>query len=547
MFTMECVNANHHQTKVLHLCPLAHTKVREPKKAAINPLNGIIITPDTVPQFVIPQKRLPRLQIFSTSETSEEAPRAPEYVSSAPDSMLAETMSHIQMKTTPYGFSFLSESPTTSRKESLYRKKNQRQTTEQNLKVKPLGYPNVPSPSSSEGTDLFDWSSTGTSPSSNNSLSLCNSPTFTKSKRKVPFSQSHGNIYSIGLPGEVIGLSVPTRPVSSPSTPSGSRSIDKRRCSVPIPVPLVQYHRSRSRSLRAEQPEKLHLHCMRRRSYLMDLGDVHMKLCYYRQSERLEVGIIRAENLGGSVHVGPINPMLKLSLTPSKAHGKHKTMNIKGTRDPHFNQTFIFTNVKPVELAHLNLRIKVMSKRSNLRRAEYIGNIIQPLGFLNDGQSYDIKANVNPWNSETVNGTLTVSLCLKPTSLMLTVIKAENLAVCSITNTPDPYVDIEVTESIGEELKVQTYQTTVRRGTMNPVFKEAFSIPLSNTTTANDLTLLLVVRDRDYILPDANIGHVRLGVGMTTSEHVESWNKLFKKTGQLVTMKCVLCNMPIDD
>ncbi|XP_071965092.1 synaptotagmin-7-like [Antedon mediterranea] len=130
---------------------------------------------------------------------------------------------------------------------------------------------------------------------------------------------------------------------------------------------------------------------------------------------------------------------------------------------------------------------------------------------------------------------------------MITIVKAEGLARCPIGGSPDPYVNIEVTESKGEELNVHKHQTTVRRAKLNPVFKEAFSIPLASTTTAEDVTVLLLVRDKDYILQDSNIGHVRLGVGMTTNEHVESWEKVFKKPGQSVTIKCKLCTMPIDD
>ncbi|XP_071965615.1 C2 calcium-dependent domain-containing protein 4C-like [Antedon mediterranea] len=398
-----CTNFNHHQTNITKQisqdCPLQHTHNRVPKRAEMNPLSRIIITPDTVPKFVIPRNRPTRLVTRPTSEiTSDDA------ISDCASFNTNDrpSLPHLRMKRTPYGFSFLAESPKTSRKESLYRKKNKYQATEQNLTVQQIDYDTFIA-GSLDG--MYDWSST--SPSSRGSLSPASSPLvhkncISKAGFGLSSSQSHGHLGNSNP--------VQNRPMSFPSTPTLIRastmmhvnpnamqtsSSVNRRASMPL-LGDIKYQKKRSRSLRALQPDMLHLHCMRRRSVVRDLGEVHLKLQYIRQRDYLDVEVIRAENLGGSVYTGPINPILKLSLTPEKNHPKYKTINMKGTRDPQFNQNFSYTNIKPLQLMHLNLRIKVLSKKSNLRRAEHIGDIIQPLNFLIDESIHEIKANVKP-------------------------------------------------------------------------------------------------------------------------------------------------------
>ena len=109
--------------------------------------------------------------------------------------------------------------------------------------------------------------------------------------------------------------------------------------------------------------------------YLVQHGELKFSFQYLARSRHLKVTLIRSENLGGEGKVdGNINAYAKLYLLPGKLQ-KQTSETIKHTRKPVFEQEFYFQSLSLEQLHAMTLRIKIFHKGHNLRLPEFIGKV----------------------------------------------------------------------------------------------------------------------------------------------------------------------------
>lgn len=120
-------------------------------------------------------------------------------------------------------------------------------------------------------------------------------------------------------------------------------------------------------------------------------GELKFSFQYLPASTQLKVTLIRAENLGGHQKQDRVlNVFAKLYLMPGKLQ-KQGTSVVKRNRNPVFNQEFYFHNIEIEKLRTMTLVIKIFSKSQNLKLNEFIGNVSIPL------DNYDVMVENRIW------------------------------------------------------------------------------------------------------------------------------------------------------
>ena len=120
-------------------------------------------------------------------------------------------------------------------------------------------------------------------------------------------------------------------------------------------------------------------------------GELKFNFQYLPASSQLKVTLIRAENLGGHHKQDrPLNSFAKLYLMPGKLQ-KQGTSVVKRSRNPVYDQEFYFHDIDIEQLRSMSLVIRLFSKSPNLKLSDFIGNVTIPL------DNYDVMVENRLW------------------------------------------------------------------------------------------------------------------------------------------------------
>ncbi|XP_078694690.1 uncharacterized protein LOC144923733 isoform X2 [Branchiostoma floridae x Branchiostoma belcheri] len=460
-----------------------------------------------------------------------------------PLSRMGMTLQHLGRTRTSYGFTTLTQSPTTNRKESLYfhNGRSAKQRGSSPLVITPE------SDSDSGWSQHQQRRSTGSTPAgsvfynpSSSESSPVSSPASSRSRRSSGDASSLGK-KSPKVPKYVRRQRFQTRRRSSLAVPIDFSSTEPSSTEPSPNVPrktspwggnhLPTRPRSNSLQVPTFTPYALRESNGQDRPVDHYLGELKFAIEFVKRGRQLKVSIIKAENLGGHKHAkNNVNSYIRLYLLPGKV-GRQQTRTVKHTRNPIFNEEFYFGGLGLQMLNDMKLRMKVFSKTPHLRRDELLGEVQVVLGTLDLSHENRLWRNLEPKTEAEDLGMLNVSLCYQPRSenLIVTVIKAEDLPRNNILTPPDPYVKIVLSGADGGEDDVR--QTRIRRKTSNPVFKEAFSLHIPHDSVKS-VSITATVYDHARIISDGVIGQVRFGATATELSEIEHFRKALDQENQ---------------
>ncbi|CAL8355941.1 unnamed protein product [Lota lota] len=108
-------------------------------------------------------------------------------------------------------------------------------------------------------------------------------------------------------------------------------------------------------------------------------GSLRLSAEYSADKQRLRLRLVSAEGLyAASSDVKSINCSVSLSLVPGKLQKQRSTV-IRKSRNPVFNEDFFFDGVTAEDLCLRSLRLKVVNKKSTMKRDYLLGDCDLPL------------------------------------------------------------------------------------------------------------------------------------------------------------------------
>lgn len=252
------------------------------------------------------------------------------------------------------------------------------------------------------------------------------------------------------------------------------------------------------------------------------LGHAHFIVKFDQNRSVFTVRLVKALNLSPleKEWSKPCNPYVIVQLLPDYRHQLQSTVH-KKTTNPRFNETFEFElSYKELQLQTLWLTFLSFDSSS---RHEVIGQVVLPLEGLDLANENVFRTDIRPsLKKQVALGELMVSLGYLKSAERLTivVIKARNLPAINMKGT-DPYVKVYLLVA-GKRVKKK--KTSVRKGTLNPVFNEAVSFDIA-MDSLNSVDLLLSVMHENEIIGCVPIGAHATGKELSHWREVRTANK----------------------
>ncbi|XP_038633458.1 C2 calcium-dependent domain-containing protein 4C-like [Scyliorhinus canicula] len=330
------------------------------------------------------------IQIESADDTnSEDVSEASGNTNYDPQSQSAMSLPYMPVTQTSYGFSTLTESPHTRRKESLFHVDHGSPVTspssprKRSPSQKGIGdtqHLNTPDFSLSLASNCKYHSGGDSDTASSAESSPFNSPLLSRSVSGASLLKmfSHENLAKHCKPLQSFtrNSSLSTDECSSTdASPCVSRRV---RCPTPpaggsaapqgvLPLSLLRY-----------QDRVLKEHTIR----LNKGGAIRLSAEYDCTNARLRIRIITAEDLyDKTLDNKSINCCVILYLTPGKVQKQRSTI-IKNSRNPIFNEDFFFDALPLDEFKRAGLKLKVVNKASSLKRDVILGEKELKLSLL---------------------------------------------------------------------------------------------------------------------------------------------------------------------
>ncbi|KAJ7360292.1 hypothetical protein OS493_016922 [Desmophyllum pertusum] len=253
-----------------------------------------------------------------------------------------------------------------------------------------------------------------------------------------------------------------------------------------------------------------------------NLGQAHFIVNYDQHRSVLMVRLVKALNLSPfeKEWSKPCNPYVIVQLLPDYRHQLQSTV-LKKTTNPRFDETFEFElSYKELQLQTLWLTFLSFDSSS---RHDVIGQVVLPLADLSLSQDNVFRTDIRPsLKKQVALGELMVSLGYLKSAERLTVvvIKARNLPAVNIKGS-DPYVKVYLLTA-GKRVKKK--KTSIRKGTLNPVFNEAVSFDIA-MDTLNSVDLLLSVMHENEVIGCVPIGAHATGKELGHWREVRTANK----------------------
>ncbi|XP_056403291.1 C2 calcium-dependent domain-containing protein 4D [Hyla sarda] len=348
-----------------------------------------ILTPDKIPKFFIPPKlssvedggdHVGKWLQKNPSDNSRSSPRALLRSASRHVIQVEDVeqevdppgqRSHQSMASSILGSPYLSESPHTRRRESLF---HQMCHTHGPCEIKPL--------SPLDPDHILNWKS---SPQDQRlqrfSCGVLDSDT-TSSAESSPISSpllNRGPIRPSPANPQGYGRS----PMTNILTRANSLSTEETSSTDTSPnLPTKQSHSSpRASMLHLVPPPILHLDficCQERLTRETEVmlskgGLLRLSLEYVKELLRLRVKLVNAENLY-PLYQDPrsISSCVLMYLMPGKLQKQRSTV-IRRSRNPIFNEDFYFEGVEKGELGNLRLKVKVINRGTSMKLDQVLG------------------------------------------------------------------------------------------------------------------------------------------------------------------------------
>lgn len=146
-------------------------------------------------------------------------------------------------------------------------------------------------------------------------------------------------------------------------------------------------------------------------------GELKFAFQYLAATKQLKLTLIKADNLGGSDKTDSnLNPYVKVYLMPGKLQ-KQTSELFKHTRKPEFDQHFYFQGMSLEQLHAMTLKITIYHKSHNLRPPELVGKTSLEL------EDFDLMTENRMWrdldggnDNEVISTKVPESLTLSPVS-----------------------------------------------------------------------------------------------------------------------------------
>ncbi|KAM8921530.1 C2 calcium-dependent domain-containing protein 4D-like [Pelodytes ibericus] len=353
-----------------------------------------ILTPDQIPKFLIPPK-LPtmlvsgghsRVCLEKTTSHNGSNPISRALLRSANQHIIQvedvelETVApepHLNITAPIMGSPYLSESPHTRRRESLFHEM-----------CPPHGYSQLKSLSPLDSNYTLSWRSSSSDVDLQHiSLGQLESDT-TSSAESSPFSSP---LLARTLAGNLVGQVYSKKSLFCAPTNiktlvrANSLSTEETSSTDTSPnVPRKQGHQGQEASMmHLVPPPVFHLDficCLERLTKETEVllskgGLLHLSAEYMRDVLRLRVKLVSVENLyPTSQDPKTISCCTVMSLQPGKLQKQRSTV-IRRSRNPIFNEDFFFEGVAKDELETRALRVKVVNRGTGVRRDQLLGSI----------------------------------------------------------------------------------------------------------------------------------------------------------------------------
>ncbi|XP_061163169.1 synaptotagmin-1-like [Saccostrea echinata] len=482
---------------------------------------------------------------------------------SDPLSVAAMSLHHFRSKTT-FGFSTLSQTPHTRRKESLFHIQGNGLSSQDSQRLRSLealsirGRPDMmddvirfsdPDISTRKHTPSVIVTPSASQMGSSEMLSperqpnhlLAASRLFIKNGNVANRNLKKGNVYYrrrsslLGLDTDESNTSSQDSLVEDSQPKKSSKRNEKdvialKRHSSPQLresglIEACEPHRSKSCAVINSSPSK----------HATKHGELKFAFQYLATTKQLKLTLIKAECLGGSDKTDSnLNPYAKVYLMPGKLQ-KQVSELFKHTRKPIFDRSFFFQGLSLKQLHAMTLRIKIFHKSHNLRPPELVGRTDLEL------ENYDLITENRMWKDlDTVCesedlGALEVSMRFEPRDgcLVIGVRRGIGLPEHQIKGPPDPYVKVEVIQPGKSALK---RVTKTKKSTTDPVFNESYNFPVSFKMDDISYTYVtLTVYSHERIKSDEIIGQVGLGFVATQDSEIKHWREMMQNPGKEIS------------
>ncbi|XP_067930423.1 synaptotagmin-7-like isoform X2 [Watersipora subatra] len=254
---------------------------------------------------------------------------------------------------------------------------------------------------------------------------------------------------------------------------------------------------------------------------------LNVSLLYQEHRQQLQLKIIQAQNLMSCVEGIECNSYVKVSLEPGKAL-KHQTKIVRSRQNPVFDQSFTFSDVSKSDLMTKTLKFRVCNKLGSgvplYSKRAVIGEALISLNQLELQKSQE---HVSWLELEDISDAqcaarlrTIVELNKEEGQLYVTVGEVTNLRP---TNTADSYVTIAVSQNGRSVVKKQTQ---VKRKNFSPIFNDIFAFSISTSEEQlSSTSITLKVMSKSRLRSDTTIGEVIL-TGSTSSEKLIFWSNL---------------------
>ncbi|XP_061465799.1 synaptotagmin-7 isoform X3 [Rhineura floridana] len=261
-----------------------------------------------------------------------------------------------------------------------------------------------------------------------------------------------------------------------------------------------------------------------------NLGRIQFSVGYNFQESTLTVKILKAQELPAKDFSGTSDPFVKIYLLPDKKH-KLETKVKRKNLNPHWNETFLFEGFPYEKVVQRVLYLQVLDY-DRFSRNDPIGEVSIPLNKVDLTQMQTFWKDLKPCSDGSGRrGELLLSLCYNPSanSIVVNIIKAQNLKAMDIGGTSDPYVKVWL---MYKDKRVEKKKTVVMKRCLNPVFNESFIFDIP-TEKLRETTIIITVMDKDKLSRNDVIGKIYLSWKSGPGE-VKHWKDMIAHPRQAV-------------
>lgn len=268
-------------------------------------------------------------------------------------------------------------------------------------------------------------------------------------------------------------------------------------------------------------------------------GRLHTRLKYDFRTCDLVVHLIEAQDLPAPDPISGSfsDPYIRISLLPSVDERVRQSSVKRRTLNPYFNEYFKFPlDFDDVKDKTLLFHLYDYDKFS---RHTPMGEVEISMANVNVSNSVEMWCDVQRQHKVAgESGEILLSLSYLPTAERLTVVvmKAKDLKLSTAAPSADPFVRVCL---MVEGKKVKRKKTSVRRGSVNPVWNEglAFNVPAE---ILPKVSLEVCVQDHDLLGHGELLGRCLLGGTDRPGEDQGHWKDMLTNQRKSVAMWHVL-------